>query len=136
MTKRDGDGEDDRALRARLDKLSGALKAQRRDAGSAPTDRGGDSPDGGFGSAASLGLRAASEFAAAVVVGTLIGWGLDRLLGTKPAFLIVFFLLGVVSGIWNVIRVTSPLSRARTPVKDVPNNELPKAPAGDDEDGD
>jgi hypothetical protein len=56
----------------------------------------------------SLGMRAGSEFISAVVVGAGIGWGLDRLLGTNPAFLIVFFFVGVAAGVWNVIRLTSP----------------------------
>ena len=123
--------DDEQALRARLDKLSGALKARRKAQASTPAQDGGDNSGDGFGSAMSLGLRAASEFAAAIVVGGFIGWLLDRWLGTKPAFLIAFFLLGVVAGVWNVIRVTSPLSRARTPVKDEP-----KTPAGADEDED
>ena len=56
----------------------------------------------------SLGLRAGSEFVSAVIVGLGIGWALDRALGTNPAFLIVFFMLGVAAAIWNVIRLTSP----------------------------
>ena len=56
----------------------------------------------------SMGLRAGSEFVAAIIVGAAIGWAGDRLLGTRPALLIVFFLLGVAAGVWNVIRVTSP----------------------------
>ena len=120
-----GADDDDHALQARLDRLSGALKAQRKPPAASPgRESGGDSNDG-FGSAMSLGLRAASEFTAAIVVGGLLGWGLDRLAGTKPLFLIAFFLLGVVAGVWNVIRATSPLSRAKTPVKDEP-----KAPSG------
>ena len=59
-------------------------------------------------SAMSLGLRAGSEFVSAVIVGLGIGWVLDRALHTNPAFLIVFFLIGVAAGIWNVIRLTSP----------------------------
>ena len=123
--------DEDQALRARLDKLSGALKARRKPAAPMPTQGGGDSSGDVFGSAMSLGLRAGSEFVAAIVIGGLIGWGLDRALGTKPAFLIAFFLLGVVAGVWNVIRATSPLSRAKTPVKDEP-----KAPSGGDDDED
>ena len=57
---------------------------------------------------ASLGLRAGSEFVSAVIIGLGIGWVLDRALHTNPAFLIVFFLIGVAAGIWNVIRLTSP----------------------------
>ena len=64
-------------------------------------------PDG-VGSAMSLGLRAGSEFVSAVIVGLGIGWVIDRGLGTNPAFLIVFFLVGVAAGVWNVIRLTSP----------------------------
>ena len=30
------------------------------------------------------------------------------MLGTNPAFLIVFFFVGVAAGVWNVIRLTSP----------------------------
>lgn len=56
----------------------------------------------------SLGLQAGSEFVSAVVIGAGIGWGLDRIFGTNPLFLIVFFLIGVAAGVWNVIRLTSP----------------------------
>jgi len=128
MNSNSDDREDD-ALRARLDKLSGALKerAQSKTSRSAPSPDG-KPRDGGMGSAMSLGLQAGSEFVCAVVLGAAIGWGADRLLHTSPAFLIVFFLLGVAAGIWNVIRLTSPpggpplrnspLSRADPPDKD------------------
>jgi F0F1-type ATP synthase assembly protein I len=43
-----------------------------------------------------------------VIIGAALGWGADRLLHSKPLFLILFFLLGVAAGIWNVIRLTSP----------------------------
>ena len=67
-----------------------------------------DAKSDGSGSAMSLGLRAGSEFVSAVIIGLGIGWVLDRALHTNPAFLIVFFLIGVAAGIWNVIRLTSP----------------------------
>ena len=114
MAERDGGEEDERRLRARLDTLSGALAKQRKASLPRPGADGGDS-SGKFGAAMGLGLRAASEFAAAIVVGGLIGWQLDVWLGTKPAFLIVFFMLGVAAGVWNVIRVTSPSSRGNLP---------------------
>jgi ATP synthase protein I len=112
MGEREGGEDEDRLLRARLEELSGALEKQRKGSPSRPgADNGGNS-SGKFGSAMGLGLRAASEFAAAVVVGGLVGWQLDVWLGTKPAFMIVFFMLGVAAGVWNVIRVTSPLSHS------------------------
>jgi ATP synthase protein I len=121
------DRDEPAALRARLDRLSGDLKG-RAAASPAPEPRREAKPDG-VGSAMSLGLRAGSEFVSAVIVGLGIGWVIDRGLGTNPAFLIVFFLVGVAAGVWNVIRLTSPkpapsnrdspLSRPDPPDKDV-----------------
>ena len=41
---------------------------------------------------------------AGVGVGVLLGWALDRWLGTMPLFLIVFFLLGAAAGVLNAYR--------------------------------
>jgi ATP synthase protein I len=120
------DRDDDEALRARLNRLSGELRGRATpEPGAQPKP---PSKADGMGSAMSLGLRAGSEFVSAVIVGSGIGWVLDRALGTNPAFLIVFFMIGVAAGTWNVIRVTSPkagslnrnspLSRADSPDKD------------------
>jgi ATP synthase protein I len=137
MAERDGGEEDEGLLRARLEKLSGDLRKKRKESLPRPgADTGGDS--GKFGSAMGLGLRAASEFAAAIIVGGLIGWQLDSWLGTKPAFLIVFFMLGVAAGVWNVIRVTSAFSRGApaAPGQTAPPRAEQNAPRGADEDED
>ena len=110
MASDPGDRDDAAALRARLNRLSGELKG-RVAPGPAQQPSAPMKPDG-MGSAMSLSLRAGSEFVSAVIVGSGIGWVLDRALGTNPAFLIVFFLLGVAAGIWNVIRLTSPKRRS------------------------
>ena len=98
--------DDEDALQARRQKLGEALKAAQakpvRDATS--QIRKPDSAGAGM----SMAMKAGSEFVAAILVGAAIGWSLDWLLRTKPAFTIVFFLLGVVAGVWNVIRATSP----------------------------
>jgi ATP synthase protein I len=99
--------EDDAALRARLDALAGQLKAHRPEPAATPRPAAPDRPDA-MASGMSMGLRAGSEFVAAILVGGAIGWGLDWALKTRPAFTIIFFLLGVVAGVWNVIRATSP----------------------------
>jgi ATP synthase protein I len=121
-----GDRDDPAALRARLDRLSDALKDRAAPLPAPEPQR--KAKSDGSGSAMSLGLRAGSEFVSAVIVGLGIGWALDRALGTNPAFLIVFFMLGVAAAVWNVIRLTSPkagssnrnspLSRADSPDKD------------------
>ncbi len=102
-------GREDQALKARLDRLSDALAAQK--ANEAKASAGGQGPGGGslqrggLGNALSLAFRVLSEFVAAVLVGTGLGFGLDRLLGTSPIFLIVFLLMGAAAGFWNVYRI-------------------------------
>jgi ATP synthase protein I len=107
MPKGSDPPDDDAALRARLDSLSGQLNARRTEAAAAARPNSPKPPDN-LASGMSMGLRAGSEFVAAILVGGAIGWGVDWALKTKPAFTIVFFLLGVVAGVWNVIRATSP----------------------------
>ena len=56
-------------------------------------------------SPASRGLRASAELIGGIVAGGLIGWYLDKWLGTqKPIMFVLFFLLGAAAGILNVIR--------------------------------
>ena len=97
--------DDDAALEARRARLADALKAAKPQA---PPSALPAAPSDSTAAAMSMGLRAGSEFVAAVVLGGAIGWGLDWLLHTKPAFTIVFFLFGVAAGVFGVIRATSP----------------------------
>ena len=73
----------------------------------------------------SKGYKLASEFVAGVLVGGLIGFGLDKLFGTLPLFLIVFLLLGFGAGILNMSR-----SANRNPSS---AEELRNMPAPDDD---
>ena len=50
------------------------------------------------------GFRLSSELIAGVVAGAAIGWGIDHWLSTKPFGLIVFFLLGFIAGVVNLVR--------------------------------
>ena len=59
------------------------------------------------------GFRLSSELVASVVAGALIGWGIDRLLPTSPFGLIVFFLLGFVAGVFNLVRSAGGAPRNR-----------------------
>jgi ATP synthase protein I len=59
--------------------------------------------------------RFATELVASLVVGGGLGWGVDWLFGhfgfhTKPVFLIVFFVLGAVAGIRNVMRAANEIN--------------------------
>ena len=108
MAEREGGEEEDRVLRARLEKLSGALEAQRKASQSRREAGGGDQRSDKTSSAMALAMRAGSEFVAAIVVGGFIGWLLDAFLGTKPWLMIAFFFLGVAAGVVNVIRAAAP----------------------------
>ena len=66
----------------------------------------GDSKNNEGSNAASLGkaLKISTEFVAAVVVGTTIGFLLDNSFDTKPLLIICFFFIGVAAGVVNVFR--------------------------------
>ena len=51
-----------------------------------------------------IALKLSTELVAAVVVGTIIGFIFDNTFDTKPWFILIFFFVGVVAGITNVIR--------------------------------
>jgi ATP synthase protein I len=111
MAERERGEEEDRVLRARLEKLSGALEARRKASRTGREAGGQEASDGRFGSAMGVGLRVGGEFVASVAVCGFVGWWLDAWLGTKPAFMIGFFFVGVCTGVWSVIRTTTSLSR-------------------------
>ncbi len=56
-----------------------------------------------LGTLSSVGIA----FVLAVVIGAGFGYLLDRWLGTKFIFFLVFFFLGVVAGILNVVRTAA-----------------------------
>ena len=60
-----------------------------------------------MGSAFKLG----TELVAAVAVGTIIGFILDSWFDTKPWLIIVFFFLGSVAGILNIIKTAKRMQK-------------------------
>ena len=49
-------------------------------------------------------FKLSTELVAAVAVGAIIGFILDNTFGTKPWLILIFFFVGVIAGITNVIR--------------------------------
>ena len=49
-------------------------------------------------------FKLSTELVAAVAVGTIIGFILDNTFGTKPWLILIFFFVGVIAGIINVIK--------------------------------
>ena len=49
-------------------------------------------------------FKMSTELVSAVLVGTIIGFILDTWFDTKPWLIIIFFFVGVIAGITNVIK--------------------------------
>jgi ATP synthase protein I len=98
----DGPSQDPEFLarRARLNERLDAARARQAPPPSALQ------PKGGL-SGMAAGLKIASEFIAGIVVGALIGYGIDVAFDTRPFGLIVFLLFGFAAGVTNVVRSVS-----------------------------
>ena len=96
--------DDDLEMRNRLAALSRDLKRNQARSAEKPKV---DLTPSNMGQAVGLGVRVTSEFVAAVAVGGLIGWQLDKWLHWSPACLIVFLGLGTAAGFWNVYRLAT-----------------------------
>ena len=59
------------------------------------------------GGAMGQGFRFALEIVITTVVGSAIGWQLDRWLGSKPWLLLLFMLLGLAAGFINLFRAVA-----------------------------
>jgi len=102
-----GTGED-RGLHERLERLSGAIEKKRSETAENDKRQAEQSAIGGeTGKAMAQGFRMLAELVAGVLVGTLIGWQIDQWTGLSPLFLIVFLLLGVTAGFWNMMKLAS-----------------------------
>ena len=56
-------------------------------------------------------FKLGTELVAAGAVGTIIGFILDSWFDTKPWLIIIFFFLGAVAGMLNVIRVANKMQK-------------------------
>lgn len=97
-----GPGND---LDDRLSKLGNKLDQHRVDS---------DGADGGKGlqdnRGMAFGMKIASEFVSAVIVGAALGWVFDYWVGTAPFGLIVLLMLGFAAGVINVMRATGQMA--------------------------
>ena len=106
-----GNGSDDKtssdeaALSARLGSLDQRL-SEIRGGRKIETDQSGSGSGDAAARASAMGrgFQLSSELIAGVIVGALIGWGIDHVASTSPWGLIVMVLLGFTAGVVNVIR--------------------------------
>jgi len=93
-----------------LKDLDARLRAARADQHA--HDRGPGSTRSENSQAQSWAWRVAIEMVVAVAFGGVVGWFLDKWLGTLPIFFILFFFLGAGAGFRNVYRAAQAINRA------------------------
>jgi ATP synthase protein I len=99
--------DQDAELKARLDKLSGAIKVEKEAVEGKREESQSASADKSLGTALGMGLRVSSELVAGVVVGAFIGWWIDRWLGSSPVAFLFMTVIGIAAGFWNVYRIAA-----------------------------
>jgi ATP synthase protein I len=105
----DAQKREDRELKARLDKLSGAVNEARQQAKDVETRQENTMASGQEnGRMMSLAFRMVSELIGGILAGVGLGWVLDRVFSTSPFLLIFFSLLGTAAGFYNVVKAASP----------------------------
>ena len=56
-------------------------------------------------------FKMSTELVSAVAVGTIIGFILDNWFDTKPWLILIFFFVGVIAGILNVIKSANKMQK-------------------------
>ena len=74
-------------------------------------DKNNNSEEKNKGSNMGSAFKMSTELVSAVVVGTIIGFILDNWFGTKPWLILIFFFIGVVAGILNVIKSAKKMQK-------------------------
>jgi ATP synthase protein I len=92
--------QDRAAFERRVSELDKRIDAAKSDGKHGPRPQ----PSSAGGRGMAYGLRMASELVGAIIVGCLIGYGLDAWLGTRPWFFLAFFFIGFAAGVLNVMR--------------------------------
>jgi ATP synthase protein I len=91
-----------------LDQFDAKLKAARDKI----EGRGADSNKGSYNdSLAGVGYRMSIELVVGICVGLGLGWLIDTQMGTKPWFMLILMFLGLVAGIFNVVRLSKDVQR-------------------------
>ena len=70
-----------------------------------------NSSDKGANSSMGTAFKMSTELVAAVGVGTIIGFILDQWFGTKPWLILIFFFIGVATGIFNVVKTAKKMQK-------------------------
>ena len=58
----------------------------------------------------SIGLKISMDLVSSIIVGGLIGLGVDKLFSTKPVFFIIFLVLGIITGFYSLFKTMKKLN--------------------------
>ena len=58
----------------------------------------------------SIGLKISLDLVSSIIVGALIGYGLDKIFLTKPVFFIIFLVLGIITGFYSLFKTVKKLN--------------------------
>ena len=58
----------------------------------------------------SIGLKISLDLISSIIVGALIGYGLDKIFSTNPVFFIIFLVLGIITGFYNLFKTVKKLN--------------------------
>ena len=109
-----GEQARDEDLSQRLKRLETQIERKRPQAAPDPSSR----PRGTGPSSLGQAMTISTEFVAGVIAGGILGWIVDHVFGTKPWGLIVLLMLGFLTGVYNVMRVSGALPKAPTKERD------------------
>lgn len=57
-----------------------------------------------------VGLKVSMDLVASIIAGILIGLGLDNFFSTKPIFFLIFLLLGIIAGFYNLYKTIKKIN--------------------------
>ena len=89
-----------------LKEISTRLKIAKKKIKARKASKNEESPSG-----IGVAFKMSTELVSAVAVGTIIGFFLDNLFGTKPWLILMFFFVGVIAGIMNVVKSAKKMQK-------------------------
>mgnify|MGYP001197409773 CR=1 FL=1 len=58
-----------------------------------------------------IGMKISLDLFSSILVGILIGLGMDNFFSTKPIFLLIFLVLGIITGFYNLYKSVQNLNK-------------------------
>lgn len=85
-------------------------------------------------SQANMAWRMVTELVAGLLIGFGMGFGLDKLLGTSPLFLVLFIGFGFAAGVKTMMRTAKEIERGQIAEQAAANETNAGTPAPDERD--